>query len=356
MRAIFVTGATGLVGGGVLERLLAAHPGLRAYALVRDPARWATPDRRVVPVRGDLTRPGLGLGAGGRAMMAREVEAVLHFAADTSFSQTLESARETNVRGTGHVLELAAEWPGVRRVVFASTAFVAGRSMGWVSETDPPPADGWVNAYERSKHEAEERVRGWGGEWTVLRPSTLVFDAASGAVRQLNAVHRALRLWYGGLAPLVPGTAETPVDVVTSDYVCDAVARLALRPETAGRTLHLCAGEGALPLGELLEATYAAWAEDAGWRRRGVCRPVLADLDTYRLFERSVDEAGDERMGQVLRSLSHFVPQLAHPKLFDTRAADALLGAPAPPVRSYWTRLARHLAATRWAAPARAAA
>lgn len=356
MGAIFLTGATGLVGGGVLERMLAADPGLRAYALVRDPARWTGADRRVVPVRGDLTRPGLGLGADARRLLAREVGAVLHFAADTSFAQTLESARKTNVRGTEHVLDAASAWPGVRRVVFASTAFVAGRSVGRVSEDDPPPADGWVNAYERSKHEAEAAVRGWGGEWTIFRPSTLVFDAGAGTVRQINAVHRSLRIWYGGLAPLVPGTEDTPVDVVPSDYVCDAVTRLALRAETAGRTLHLCAGEGALPLGELLESTYAAWAEDPAWRRRGVCRPVLADLDTYRLFEASVDEAGDERMGQVLRSLSHFVPQLAHPKRFDTRAADALLGASAPEVQSYWTRMARHLARTRWAAPTRAAA
>lgn len=354
MRTIFVTGGTGLVGSGVLARMLAADPALRAAVLLRDPARWpalaaglGAAAERVVPVVGDLLRPGLGLPREARGRLAREVSAVLHFAADTSFSQTLAAARAVNVGGTERALELAAEWPGVERVVFASTAFVAGRQTGPVSEADEP-SEGWVNAYEQSKHEAEARVRACGREWLVLRPSTLVFDTEAGAVRQLNAAHRSLRLWYHGLAPMIPGSEDAPVDVVPSCYVSRAIARLALHPEAAGRTLHLCAGEGALPLGELLDLTYAAWSAREEWRRRGVPRPALTDLETYRLFESAVEETGDARFRRVVKSLSHFVPQLALPKRFDTRAADALLGEAAPPVRSYWPRMAAQLADTAW--------
>jgi hypothetical protein len=39
---------------------------------------------------------------------------------------------------------------------------------------------------------------------------------------------------------------------------------------------------------------------------------------------------------QAVRSLGHFVPQLAYPKRFDTSAADALLGERAAPVASFW--------------------
>jgi hypothetical protein len=38
--------------------------------------------------------------------------------------------------------------------------------------------------------------------------------------------------------------------------------------------------------------------------------------------------------------LSHFVPQLALPKHFDTAAADAALGRAAPPVGGYWDAVA----------------
>jgi nucleoside-diphosphate-sugar epimerase len=361
-KTIFVTGATGLVGGGVLRWMLAADPALRAHVLVRDPSVWARvvgplpgAAARVLPVVGDLRRPGMGLAREDRARLAREVGAVLHFAADTSFSQTLEHAREINVRGTERVVEAAAEWKAAR-VVFSSTAFVAGRVAGAVSESVDPEPHGWVNAYEQSKHEAEARVRGWGGEWVVFRPSTIVFDAAAGVVPQFNAIHRSLRLCYHGLAPMLPGTDEAAVDVVPSDYVCDAITRLALRPEVAGRTLHLCAGPGAARMAELLELTFALWQRSPAWKRRGVALPAFTDLETYRLFERSVEEAGDERLKQVVRSLSHFVPQLAYPKRFDTRAADALLGESAPPVVHYWARMVEHLLTHNWAAGARAAA
>lgn len=334
--AILVTGATGLLGGGVLRRLLAARPHLRAYVVARQPARVPHHGGRVTPLRGDLLQPGLGISARDRAALARDVRAVLHFAADTRFSQTRAEASAVNVGGTARILELAADSPGVERFVLASTAFAAGRLTGVVAPGDGPGDAGWVNAYERSKHEAEDLVRQAGRPWVIFRPSTAVYDAAAGAITQVNAVHRALRVIHGGLAAMVPGEASSPVDLVTADYVADAIARLAFEEETLGETLHLCAGAGAMPLGELLDRAYRHWSRDDGWRRRGIPRPAITDLETYRLMERSVEETGSAVLVRVTRSLSHFAPQLAYPKRFDTARTDALLGRRAPCVASFW--------------------
>jgi nucleoside-diphosphate-sugar epimerase len=352
---IFVTGATGLLGSGALARMLRANPRLGARVLVRDRARWeavasslGADAARVEPVPGDLREPGLGLDDDARERAGRGVVALLHVAADTSFSQTLEAARAINVEGTRRLLDVAGGWPDLRRVAFVSTAFVAGCRTGIVFEEDAATTAGWVNAYERSKAEAERVVRDWcrehGHEWTILRSSTVVCDSAQGEVTQVNAVHRALRLYYGGLAPMLPGTAATTIDVVTAEYVQDAIARLVLAPGASGMTYHLCAGDGAMPLGELLDATHEAWRAAPAWRRRAVARPAVADLTTYRLFERSVEETGDRRLRQVLRSLAHFVPQLAHPKRFDTANADRALGQPAPAVRTCWRNMVERLA------------
>jgi nucleoside-diphosphate-sugar epimerase len=354
-RLLFVTGATGLLGSGALARLLRANPDFGARVLVRDAARWEAvasslggDAARVEPVPGDLLQPGLGLDAAARERAGRGVVAILHAAADTSFSQSLEAARAINVEGTRRLLAAATDWPDLRRAALVSTAFVAGCRTGVVCEDDPPTTAGWVNAYERSKSEAERLVRDWarehGREWTILRSSTVVCDSARGEVTQVNAVHRALRLYYGGLAPMLPGSAATTIDVVTADYVRDAIAALALAPGASGMTYHLCAGDGAMPLGELLDATHEAWCAAPSWRRRSVARPAVADLTTYRLFERSVEETGDRRLRQVLRSLSHFVPQLAHPKRFDTANADRALGRPAPAVRTFWRNMVERLA------------
>jgi hypothetical protein len=176
----------------------------------------------------------------------------------------------------------------------------------------------------------------------------VVCDDAGGAVTQRNGVHRALRLVHGGLAAMIPGAPGATLDAVPADYVADAVARLALRGGVDGETVQLCAGAGALPLDELLDECFARWARDAAWRRRGVARPTLGDLDTWGLFVRAVDDTGHPRLRLVTHALSHFLPQLALPKRFATERAEALLGRAAPPVRAYWGRMVDHLQATGW--------
>jgi len=293
-------------------------------------------------VRGDLTLPGLGLDRQARALVLATTGVVVHAAADTCFSRPLTVARAVNLEGTRRVLELGADCAKLARIVHVSTAFVAGRRVGSIPEEAHDASAGWVNAYEQSKHEAEEAVRASGLPWVIARPSTIVCDDGSGVISQRNAVHRALHLYHAGLASLLPGEEDTPVDLVTGEHVSGALAELALADVSRGRTFHLCAGVGALPLGELLDLSSATWAECPAWRRKGIARPALTDLDTYRLFERTVEETGDLRLRRITRSLSHFVPQLALPKRFETAGTDALLGRSAPPVRSYWRALLGH--------------
>lgn len=348
-RSILVTGATGLLGRSVLQRLLAGDAGLQAIVLVRDTDRWARGTGvpafadRITVVEGDLRSPGLGLTSEARALVRCRVTAVVHLAADTSFSNPLAAARAVNTIGTAHLLALANECDSLVRIAYVSTAFVAGRRTGVIAEGLASPVSGWVNAYEQSKHEAEQLVCRASSEWAILRPSTVVCDDREGTVSQVNAVHRALRLYRAGLVAMMPGVDQSTLDVVTTDYVAGAIAKLALRDDAAGKVVHLCAGRGALPLGDLLDLTYAYWARDPEWRRRGIARPPLVDLPTYALFERSIEQVGDASIKRLTRSLSHFVPQLALPKVFDTTTASALLGADAPPVRDFWLPMLHQL-------------
>ena len=75
---------------------------------------------------------------------------------------------------------------------------------------------------------------------------------------------------------------------------------------------------------------------------------MLTDIATYHRFELAVEETGDSKLRQAVRALSYFAPQLALPKAFDTRAADAALGGPAPAVRTYWARMLEHLVSVGW--------
>lgn len=341
--SLFVTGATGLVGRTMVTRLLADERVERVFALARDPRGLstipATDPSRLVAVRGDMRLAGFGIDRGTRDYLAREVTGVIHLAADTSFSQTLENARTINRDATHALLSLSADWPRVARWLYVSTAFVQGNRTGIVLENDGPGEDCWLNAYEQSKAEAELIVQAERDDWVIARPSTIVCDDGSGRVTQVNAVHRALRLYFGGLAAMVPSADGSALDVVTTEYVANGIARMALAPDIERQAFHLCAGEGAMPLDELLDITHGAFGRSATWRRRGIARPLRADLATYRIFERAVNDVASERVRRAVQSLAFFAPQLAYPKRFSTTRADALLGVPALPVHEFWANM-----------------
>ena len=359
---VLITGASGLVGEGVLRRLLTEDPGLEAFVLVHNDLRWQLVSRRlgslaprVIPVRGDVTLPGLGLEPLVKKRVERETAAVVHAAADICFSRSLDHSRFINTLGTYHVTELASHCPGLDRLVYVSTAFVAGRGTGIVLERDNGAVAGWVNAYEQSKYEAEACVRSSKLPWVIARPSTMVCRDLEGDVPQINAVHRALRVYHRGLAAMIPGDRAYKFDVITSSYVSDAIVTLLRHPQAVGQTVHLCSGDRALTLGELLDTAYDVWSECPVWRKRGVERAVITDAETYELFERAVIETGDVRLRSVLASLSHFIPQLALPKVFDTSIAESLVNTAPDPV-SYWKPMLRRLLANNWGQSEEAAA
>jgi len=302
-----------------------------------------------------VTLPGLGLEPLVKKRVERETAAVVHAAADICFSRSLDHSRFINTLGTYHVTELASHCAGLDRLVYVSTAFVAGRGTGIVLERDNGAVAGWVNAYEQSKYEAEACVRSSKLPWVIARPSTMVCRDLEGDVPQINAVHRALRVYHRGLAAMIPGDRAYKFDVITSSYVSDAIVTLLRHPQAVGQTVHLCSGDRALTLGKLLDTAYDVWSECPVWRKRGVERAVITDAETYELFERAVIETGDVRLRSVLASLSHFIPQLALPKVFDTSIAESLVNTAPDPV-SYWKPMLRRLLANNWGQSEEAAA
>jgi CDP-glucose 4,6-dehydratase len=122
-RPVFVTGATGLVGGWLVRRLLNANADV--VCLVRD---WVPQSElvrggwleQVKVVRGDL---------GDRALLERtlgeyEIETVIHLAAQTIVgiaNRNPVSTFETNIAGTWSLLEACRRSPTVKQIVIASS-------------------------------------------------------------------------------------------------------------------------------------------------------------------------------------------------------------------------------------------
>jgi long-chain acyl-CoA synthetase len=230
-----------------------------------------------------------------------------------------------------------------------STTHVAGRRTGEVFEHELEHDAGFVNAYEASKYDAERELRARAGDLpvSVCRLSTVIGDSRTGDIPRRGAIHQAVLFMYASLVPMVPGTEESPIDLVALDYAVEAIAWLATRGFTPGRTWHLCAGVDAITAGELLDLTLAAFAEyRPAWRRRAIARPAFVDLATFELFRRSGDLVGDAALRASTEGIANFAPQLAYPKRFDTSGcAAALAGASieAPPIRNAWRNVVRRL-------------
>jgi CDP-glucose 4,6-dehydratase len=122
-RPTFVTGASGLVGGWLVKRLMAR--GADVVCLVRD---WVPQSElvsskmidKVKTVRGDLRDQKLLE----RVLGEYEIDTVLHLAAQTIVpiaNRNPVSTFETNVAGTWALLEAARRSPAVKQIVVASS-------------------------------------------------------------------------------------------------------------------------------------------------------------------------------------------------------------------------------------------
>ena len=149
---VFVTGATGFIGGHVARKL--HERGDEVVALVRSPEKAA-----------EIGRLGCELITGtlsDEAAIRRGVEScdgVIHAAAIYEVgipSSEHERMYDTNVLGTERVLRAALE-ARVPKVVYVSTIAAFGNTRGKVvDETYSHPGTGFTSYYERTKYEAHQ--------------------------------------------------------------------------------------------------------------------------------------------------------------------------------------------------------
>lgn len=240
---ILVTGAAGLIGGEVCARLV--RQGHRVTALVHRNPDVRGNDGAAVTVEAampiDVSAPLFGWTEPQANAIAGDHDLLIHCAATTRFDLSDADYHAVNVRGAAHAIDITRM--GELALLHVSTAYVCGPRDGVIREDDPVAAAGFANGYEASKAAGEALVAASGLRWAIARPSIVLGDSATGAIRGFDAIYAAFKLIATGRVRHMPANADATLDFVPIDHVAAGVVAIACDMERAGGgRYHLTSG------------------------------------------------------------------------------------------------------------------
>ncbi len=246
---------------------------------------------RVVPVRGDLGEPLLGLSEGAFDDLAGEADAVIHAGAAVNLVYPYPALEAANVGGTREVLRLACRRK-TKPLHHLSTngIFPAGGHVCREDADLDALAGAREDGYGRSKWVAERLVReaaGRGLPVRVYRPGNVSGHAGTGASNPRDllgaVIAESVRL---GLVPEIEGWR---VEMTPVDFVAGAILAIANEPETVGGVFHL-ANPDPPPASEVFSRL-----REMGYDLEGVPYPEWLEA------LRETPPRGDDPVGGVLR-------------------------------------------------------
>lgn len=227
-----VTGATGMLGSHIAERLVARGRRVRAIVRPRSDTRFLD-TLGVEFVRGDLADPQ----ACARAVQG--VETVYHAAAKVGDWGPWREFQTSCIDATRNLGEAAAA-ARVRRFLHISSTSAYGHPADGsppIDETAPMGQNMWVwDGYTRSKVESEQALWGLAGSKglpiTVIRPSWLYGERDRTTTARLVDRLRHRRV-------LLIGRGDNPLSAVYVGIVADAAILAANDPGSVGEAYNI---------------------------------------------------------------------------------------------------------------------
>ncbi|HUP64770.1 MAG TPA: NAD-dependent epimerase/dehydratase family protein [Thermoanaerobaculia bacterium] len=218
---VLVTGGSGVIGAGLIPELIKRGIEVRLLSRGANEEAEAWPEG-VDPFPADVANPETLKGA------ADQCDAVVHITGIVDEDPPDVTYAKVNVEGTANMLA-EAERSGAPRFIYIS-------SLG---------ADRGESDYHRSKLQAEEKVRAYGGPWIILRPGN-VYGPGDDVISRVLKMARSL--------PAIPvvGHGDQPFQPIWYEDLGRAIADSVTRSDLPGQTLQL-AGDETVTTSDLVE-------------------------------------------------------------------------------------------------------
>ena len=300
VRRVAVTGASGYVGAGLVQRLqqTAQIEGVLAID-TRPPA--GAPGPKVDHLVHDVAVPF------GRSFSEYGVQAVVHLAYVLRPGRDRVAARRVNVSGTENVLAACAD-AGVRSVVYLSSTTVYGAhpdNPPLLTEDAPVrPVEGYQ--YSEDKVEAERRLQ----EFARQRPDVSVAILRGCPVLGPHANNFVSRALLRSFLVAARG-CDPPMQFVHEDDLTDLVTLCTLQ---ALRGLYNVAGQGTIRWSEVAgilgrrlvtaPAPLLYWATEVAWRLRLQSDSPSCGLDLIRYRWTASTDVIERELGFAFRHSS----------------------------------------------------
>ena len=313
----FITGGTGFIGEGLINRLL--NEGKEVVALCRS-------DKGLMEKEGLAWKKGSLEDADSLIRAMEGCTHVFHCAGLARlWDPDTEAFFRVNVKGTENILA-AASYHDVEKLVYTSTAGVLGRSLSSPISEEDPRLEPFDNDYDLTKYLAEERVREYaaGGRQAVIVSPSRVYGP--GTLSQSNSVTKTLVNYIRQNFYLVPGNGAPRSNYVFVDDVVEG-HMLAMQKGAPGEKFTL-GGEN-LSYNEL----YEQFKMVTGLERRRISIPAGAiTLGAYTMM-------GWTRIsGRPPVITPWFAKRLFHDRMLSIEKAESVLGYRATPMKEALSR------------------
>jgi thioester reductase-like protein len=258
-KSVFLTGSTGFLGAYLLDELLEKTTA-NIYCLVRCSHPEAGKQRlksnlefyslwkekfsdRIIPVVGDLSQPMLGLSQKQFSQLAEKLDVIYHNGALVNSFYPYSTLKATNVKGTEEIIRLASTTQ-TKAVHFVSTVAVffsqAHSPDSQIKETDNLVLNSLKGGYKQSKAVAESLIniaKERGMPACIYRVSRITGHSKTGISGNLKDF-----LWAVVKICIELGKfpdVENLQNMVTVDYVSQAIVHLSMEEKSYGKAFHL---------------------------------------------------------------------------------------------------------------------